>query len=139
MTEELQVILPYLDKVAGSIYDLAQNNGQYIFNLAVKQVYSNAIISLVDSIATFFLIYIFYVIGNRVWKFGNNKANGEYSNQTWFEYNDGMSTVIFVLGIVTIISSVMLFIGSVCGIEKAVNLLINPEYNAIKDIIQSVK
>jgi hypothetical protein len=140
MTETAQTIkdvtetlAPYLDKLADSI----GNNGSYVFELMVKQVYVDAAVSLLDILFCFGMILFMIKVGSMIWKYGNKTTENSY--QTWFEQHDDISMVLVGIEVICFIFSLMLLIMGFSNIEKLIKLLANPEYQAIIQLLHAVK
>ena len=112
------------DDLAKILDDLGQRlgpTGEYVFQLAVQQVYVEAIVTIV---ATALVAVAGLVVGPRIYKW--YKADKPY----------GMRDVpTFMIGL--LFSLVML--GGIIGTLSGLSRLLNPEYAALRDIIGAIR
>jgi len=121
MTPEVTEILKQLAQKLGT-------TTEFLWTILVKQQYIDGYIRLGISVFVVLIIIISFLIFNKYSKNLNNERNeyGDYSDKE-------VATITFI--IVTITLSIIQIILFVCGIK----LLSNPEYYALKEILNVLK
>ena len=118
MSESIALLIPYLDKLADSI----GNNGTYVFSLAVRQSYITGFIDL----SYFILCAIFAILAVIFWQKVEKLPIGDFEHYVWAMVI--CTTISFVFGLVGVVK-----------FEECITCFTNPEYNAIIQLLHTVK
>lgn len=134
--DTVEVLAPYLDKPADSI----GNNGTYVFGLMVKQVYISGIMEIINSILWLGIGYAYYRIAIHAYRWAQREVPSEFGSgtTTWAHRNCdtafGMSVVMTIIGIVML----CLMGAAVFALKDAVVMLMNPEYQAVIQLLHAI-
>lgn len=116
---------------------LAQNLGttvEYLWSVLLKQAPISATIDLLTCILLTLIIYDVYRL-HKYFSAPSPDADKYYTNRTRYDDND---TAILIMVSGTMASAIMLII-IICTIPDIINGYFNPEYWALKEILNSVK
>lgn len=103
----------------------------YIFPLAVRQVYINAIVSIV---ATMFVALVTWVLAKRAIHYNvlQNSADVPYKKREEYE------TMGMALAIASVLCGIFLGIIAICTFID-ISRVLNPEYAALKSLLDTIK
>lgn len=115
-----EALTPLADKIG--------KGGQYMFELAIRQVYVNAVQSILVLVVLSILLIPFY----KFIKWGNSKEKD--CSSTHFYYNEALHATAWTMGIIL---GCLFVITIICFINN-VSALFNPQWEAIQIIFRAI-
>jgi hypothetical protein len=126
LTKEL---LPYLDKIAEKLGVSAM----YFWGILVKQAQTE----LISELITYILITIFILVYWKLFNYFNKDVslNSTYERKRW-EQHDGLPVLLMGISGICVIFSITYMLANIITL---ITLISNPEYWALKQLLQMVK
>jgi len=143
-TEELasvQVIDKVFDEVTNAIESLAKAlevPAEHVYKILVKQQFINSISNILVIIISFLVFHLILIYSFRDYIKTNEKYRKMYDrSEDYIHYDLDESWWLFSI-IPSIIIIIVTFIFLICSFENIITGFANPEYGAIKDIINAL-